>query len=458
MDVTMSEKLTTKTKIIYGIGDIGNAIVNTAVVFYLLLFYTDTVLISPALAGSALLVGKIWDAVNDPLFGWISDRTNSKRFGKRRVYMLFGAVPLMVAVALLWFAPAGISGTAAFIWIVITFILFDTLMTLTSVPYYAMTAELTPDYDERSSLTAFRMLMGVPAYIVGAAVTPIIVGFFALQQTGYRAMGIIYGVIAGAVLLVVALSLKERQETSERVSSTPPLKAFVLTLQNKAFVRLIVAYLVANLGFVLIQTLLAYFLTYQLNMADQVPLVMMTLLGSVFIFLFPWKKLAEKWNKGPAYGLGLGIGALSVALTFFLPAHNTILIFIVAFIAGLGFATNWIFPWAMVPDVIEYDQLKTGESRGGMYYGVWGFTSKLTNALAVAIAGWVLEIFRYVPNAAQSDFTLLGIRLFFGPVPAVIILIALPLLFWYPITREKHSQVRQEIELQQQALSAIGDD
>lgn len=440
-----SEKLNVKTKIIYGLGDVGNAIANTAVVYFLLIFYTDAVLIPPALAGTALLIGKIWDAINDPLFGWISDRTKTTRFGKRRVYMLFGALPLGIAIALLWFVPHNLSGTGIFLWIVLSFIIFDTFITLTSVPYYSLTAELTSDYDERSSLTAFRMLLGIPAYIIGAAVTPILVGMFAISRTGYAMTGIIYGIIASVSLLVAAMGLRERPAISEQKSETPILRAISATFHNRSFIRLITAYLIANLGFVLVQTLLAYFLTYQMKMGEQVPIVMLLLLVSVMIFLFPWKKISERWNKGPAYALGLGIGGLSIALTFLLPDHPNPYIYVIAILAGAGFSTNWIFPWAMVPDVIEYDQLETGEIRSGMYYGVWGFAFKLTNALGVAIAGWTLQLFGYIPNTTQSTATLFGIRLFMGPIPALILLIALPLLIWYPITRKKHAEIRTQL-------------
>ena len=97
-------KLSTRTKVFYGIGDLGNAVVNSAIQFFLMKFYTDGALVPPALAGNALLIGKIWDAVNDPLFGWFTDKTES-RFGKRRVFMIFGAIPLAIAIALLWFVP-----------------------------------------------------------------------------------------------------------------------------------------------------------------------------------------------------------------------------------------------------------------------------------------------------------------------------------------------------------------
>jgi len=175
-------KLRTHTKVFYGIGDLGNAVVNSAIQFFLMKFYTDGALVMPALAGNALLIGKIWDAVNDPLFGWFTDKTKS-RFGKRRVFMIFGAIPLAIAIALLWFVPVA-DRVWTFVWIAATFILFDTAWTLTNVPYYALTSELTDDYDERSSLTTYRMAMAVPAYLVGAGRGPAGGGLLAGQRRG----------------------------------------------------------------------------------------------------------------------------------------------------------------------------------------------------------------------------------------------------------------------------------
>jgi len=440
-----SDKLPIRTKLFYGIGDIGNAVFNTAVTFFLLVFYTDGALIAPALATSALLIGKIWDAVNDPLFGWISDRTTNARFGKRRVYMIFGALPLGIFAALLWFVPGGLSNALIFAWIAVTFMAFDTLMTATSVPYYALTAELTQDYDERASLTTYRMILGVLAFIVGAAATPAIVALFPTKREGFGAVGILYGTITVLALWIASAGLRERPGISQSKSEIPPMKSFFLTFKNKPFVQLIVAYLIASVSFTLVQTLMAYFVNYQMKMPDQVPLVMLTLLIAVIVFLFPWRWVSSRWNKGPAYALGLGIAGLAVASTFLLPARPTIWIYVIAAVAGMGFSAQWVCPWSMVPDVVEYDQLETGEQRGGMYYGVWGFTSKLTAALGITISGWVLQLYGYVPNVPQNDFTLLGIRLFFGPVPALVFAIALPFLFLYPITRASHAEIRQKL-------------
>ena len=185
-------------------------------------------------------------------------------------------------------------------------------------------------------------------------------------------------------------------------------------MKNRPFLRLVGAYLVLNLAFALIKTLMAYFLTYQLNMEAQLPLVMGLLLICVVIAIYPWKMISERWNKGPAYALGMGIGGLAVAATFLLPHQPTPWIYAIAVLAGFGFAANWVFPWSMVPDVVDVDRLATGEQRSGMYYGVWGLGTKASEALAIASTGWILALFHYTPNVAQTSQTLLGIRLFFA--------------------------------------------
>jgi GPH family glycoside/pentoside/hexuronide:cation symporter len=439
-----TDKLPTRTKVFYGIGDLGNAVVNSAIQFFLMKFYTDGALILPALAGNALLVGKIWDAINDPLFGWLTDKTSS-RFGKRRVFMIFGAIPLAISVALLWYVPAA-SRLWTFVWIAVTFMLFDTLWTLTNVPYYALTSELTDDYDERSSLTTYRMVMAVPAYLLGAAVTPAIVGLFALQRTGYAFIGILYGIISAAVLLISAAGFRERQTAIESKTEPNPFKSMGAALRNKPFVWLCGTYLVINLSFAFIKILMVYYIQYQLLMASQTTLVMGLMLVCVTISLPFWQWLSRKMDKGPAYGLGMAVGALAVVLTFFLPHHSTWLIYLVSVLAGFGFSAQWIFPWAMVADVADYDRLETGQQRSGMYYGVWGLATKISEALALAAVGWILTGFGYVPNIEQTPHALLGIRLFFGLIPAAIIFVALPLLFKYPITRKTHSVVRARLE------------
>jgi GPH family glycoside/pentoside/hexuronide:cation symporter len=446
-----SGKLRVRTKFFYGIGDLGYAVVNSDIQFFLMKFYTDGALVPPALAGNALLVGKIWDAVNDPLFGWFTDRTKS-RFGKRRVFMIFGAIPLAISIALLWFVPTQ-DRIWTFVWIAATFLLFDTVWTLTNVPYYALTSELTDDYDERSSLTTYRMVMAVPAYLVGAALTPAIVGLFALQRTGYAFIGIAYGILAGAALLISAAGFRERTKLTTAQPEPSPIKSLAVALKNKAFLWLCGTYFVINISFAFIKILMAYYIEYQLLMKAQTSAVMGLMLICVTISLPFWQWVSRKMDKGPAYALGMLVGGAAVILTFFLPHQSTGLIYVVSVLAGFGFSAQWIFPWAMVADVADYDRAETGQQRSGMYYGVWGLATKISEALALAAVGWILTGFGYVPNVEQTPQALLGIRLFFGLIPAGIILLSLPLLFKYPITRKSHTAIRAKLD----AMDAAAD-
>jgi GPH family glycoside/pentoside/hexuronide:cation symporter len=203
--------------------------------------------------------------------------------------------------------------------------------------------------------------------------------------------------------------------------------------------------MVFSFSFGLVKTLMVYFLEYQLKMPGQSSLVLGLMLGSVVISLYIWKKVSDYWDKGPAYALGMGIGAIAVAATFLLPHDQVNSIYILAIAAGFGFTTQWVFPWAIVADVVDYDRLKTGVQRAGMYYGVWGLTMKISEALALVTTGWILTGFGYVANVEQTALARLGIRLFFGPVPAILILAALPLLIWFPLNRKRHAEIMAKL-------------
>ncbi len=445
----MENNLTLGSKFRYGLADLGFALITSAMQFFLLFYYTDVAGIDPALAGLALMVGKLtWDAVNDPLFGYLSDRTRS-RFGRRRIYMLIGAVPLGIATWIMFSLPKGLTGVAAFLAVLLSFWLVDSFHTLTTTPYYALTPELTRDYNERASLTSIRMVYSVFGYILGAALTTILAGIFQgaglNMQQAWSATGAVFGAVAIITTLVTTFSIKERPELAGEPSKLPAIKAIFTSFKNKPFIVLMIAFILSSFSFTVLTALVPYFIQYQLDMGDQVSFVLLAMLLMIGIFLIPAKLISDKINKGPAYALGLFIASLAVMTSFFFQRGPTPLIYVVAAVAGMGFSAQWVFPWSMLPDVIEYDEKMTGERREGIYYGLWAFLSKFTGALGVAVSGWALGLFGYVPNVEQTVHALFGIRLFFAIVPAVVILVSLPFLIWYPITRQKHAELVKEL-------------
>jgi glycoside/pentoside/hexuronide:cation symporter, GPH family len=453
----MHQKLTLGTKVKYGLADLGFALITSAIQFFLLFYYTDVAGIDPALAGLALMVGKLtWDAANDPLFGYWSDRTRS-RFGRRRIYMLIGAVPLGIAAWIMFSLPKGLTGVAAFLAVLLSFWLVDTFHTMTTTPYYALTPEMTRDYNERASLTSIRMVFSVLGYILGAALTTVLAGIFQgaglnLQQA-WSATGAVFGVVAITTTLITTFSVKEHPELAGEPSRLPPIKAVFTSFKNRPFIILMLAFILSSFSFTVLTALVPYFITYQLDMGDQVSFVLLVMLLMIGIFLIPAKIVSDRINKGPSYALGLFIASLAVITSFFFPHAPTPLIYVVAAVAGIGFSAQWVFPWSMLPDVVEYDEKMTGERREGIYYGLWAFLTKFTSALGVAVSGWALGLFGYVPNVEQTAHALFGIRLFFAIVPAVVILISLPFLIWYPITRKNHTELVQELAARKAATS-----
>ena len=199
----MAEKLSRKTKIIYGAGDLGFSLTSTIVGAYFLFFLMDVVHLKPALAGIAILIGKTWDYVNDPLIGHISDRTRS-RWGRRRPFLLFGAIPFALAFMLMWYIPPFKSDVALVAYYAVAYVVFDAAATFVYMPYFALTPELTEDYDERTSLTSYRMFFSIFGSLLAFTLPLMIVGTFTPENASrVLLMAVFFGGMSALPLWLV---------------------------------------------------------------------------------------------------------------------------------------------------------------------------------------------------------------------------------------------------------------
>lgn len=443
----MTQKLSRLTKIIYGSGDIGFSLTTTIVAAYFLFFLTNVVGIRPAVAGIAILIGRSWDYINDPIIGHISDRTRS-RWGRRRPFLLFGALPFALAFTMMWFKPPWDNLIALTAYYAVAYVIFDTAATFVYMPYYALTPELTEDYDERTSLTSYRMFYSIFGSLLAFTIPLMIVGSFSPGNSGkILLMGAIFGLISALPLLLVFATIREKHEFIEQAQPTfkDSLKA---ALKNKPFVFGAVIYLITWVSFDIMQTVLLFFIKFVMGREADSDLIMATIF-IVAIFALPfWEWTSRKLNKRLAYAAGIAFWAVVQVVLINLNASSPlILILFLCGLAGIGVGAAHVLPWSIIPDAIEWDEYQTGERHEGMFYSLVTLMQKIASSIAIPLTAVFLDLTQYVPNSAtQPASALLGIRILVGPIPAVLLIIGIIFALKYPLSREEFTRVVKELE------------
>jgi GPH family glycoside/pentoside/hexuronide:cation symporter len=439
------EKLSLWTKVGFAIGDFGPAVgPGTIVPFFFLFFLTDVVKLNPSLAGVTLLVAKIWDAVNDPIFGFITDRTRT-RWGRRRPFILLGAIPFGLTFFLLWVTPPWRDQIIICIHFILLYILFDTAFTAVGVPYNALIPEMTQDYDERTSLVGYVMVVSIGGGLLGAVLPLEIVGLFPDRRFGFAVMGAIMGVAFALPLFATFAVARERKEFQER-AALPPLESIRFVVRNRALWYVMGLDILSWLAVDILSAVFIFYLKYWIGMPeDTAGLVLGLVLFSALIFLPLFVKLSQRIEKKWAFVMGMSSWAVIQLGILFVPRGAESLVWVLAFLAGIGVSTAHVMPSSMRPDVLEVDELASGSRQEGIYSGVAVFLRKLSTSLALLGIGVALDWAGYVPEGVQPESALWAIRIIMSPIPALLLTIAIVIAAFYPITREKHKAILEEV-------------
>ena len=445
------KKLSRFTKIIYGFGDIGFSMSGTIIAAYFPIFLTDVVGIAPALAAVALLIGKNWDYINDPLIGYLSDRTRT-RWGRRRPFLLFGALPYGLIFAFLWWKPPLESHTALLAFYTLMFVLYDAAGTFVYMPYFSLTPELTENYDERTELTGYRMFFSILGGLISFIVPMLIIGQMSPENApNVFRMGLIFGAAISLPLFFVFLGTRERPAFTklDRPRLWDSIKAAV---KNRPYVFSTVIYLFTWTSMAIIEANLLYYIKYVVQRENMSEVIMATIFVTAILSLPLWNWVSKKFNKRLAYIYGIAFWALVQILLITVSASTPIYYLLaLCFLAGIGVGAAHVLPWSMIPDAIEIDELKTGERHEGMFYSLVTLFAKVANSLAIPLALLVLDWSGYIPNAAsQPQSTLIGIRLVVGPIPAFLLLCGIIFAIFYPLTREEHQEAVSELKIRRQ--------
>ncbi len=455
----MTGKLPLRVKLSYGAGDIYGGGATTLISMYYLYFLTDVMGLSPAIAGTAFLVSKIWDAVSDPFMGIITDNTRTK-LGRRRPYFLAGIVLIFVSFVLMW-TPVDIQGEdARFVFILASYLFFSTVFTMVWVPYNALAPDLTSDYDQRTRLATFRMIFSNVAGILAGTMGK---DFFVdtLHPTdparGFFIMALCFGAFFALPYIATFLFCREDPEAMNLPKrEIGSLKTFFTRyfrepMQVKPFRNVVAMYLFGFLAQDAVMALAVYFLLYRLGIPS-----MMTLLVPIFLFMLIFIPvsdfLAGRIGKRSTYLVSAVLWILGFAMVPLLGAETPVLlvyVFAALFGAGAGGIQNMVF--AMFADIPDVDELFSGTRREGLFSGIFALLRKTGGALVMFFVGNGIQWAGYRPpvdgvqQAQTPVFQAALLGMFIG-IPVVFILAASAACRIYPVTRERHASLKELLE------------
>jgi GPH family glycoside/pentoside/hexuronide:cation symporter len=454
-----SEKLSFWAKAAYAIGDLGNSAgPGTIVPFWYLYFLTDVAKLDPALAGLSILLGKIWDAVNDPLVGVLSDRTRT-RWGRRRPFLLFGALPFGVTFALLWIVPPIENQLLLSLYFALMFMLFDTAFTLVGCPYQALTPELTLEHDERTSLLTFRMFVSIVAGLLAALLLGEVIfpSFAGNEEAAFRAMGIVCGAIFVVPVLITFFGTREREEFQQEQAPNP-LEGLRFVMRNKEWRYTLAMNLLSWMPVDIASAVFPFFLVYWVGMTEgDANMVLGIILASAALFLPLVLWLSRRLEKKTAFIVATASWAAIMLVILLVPEGAITPTYVIAALTGFGVSSAHLLPNAMSTDVLEVDELASGKRQEGIYAGFSVFARKLSTALVLALVGPVLSWSGYVEGAdVQAPGVLTAIRVLIALVPAILLVLACIVAWNYPLTRQRHAEISHELARRRSAKRGVG--
>lgn len=443
-------------KLGYGMGDIYGGGASTLISFYYLVFLTDVVRIRPALAGTVILISKVYDALTDPFEGVIADRTRT-RLGRRRPYLLAG-IPLVFLSFFALFYPAGFAREGArFAFVIATYLFYSTIVSIVMLNYNALQSELTLDYHERTTLSSARIFFSTVGSIAAALAPLEIVKAFDSVRNGYIAMGLAFGAVFALPFIATVAATRERTEFQRPPQAFDWRKTYLLPFKTRTFLYALLMYLFAFVAMDAVSSIVVYYVKYHLGRGSEVNYVNGALLIAQVASLpfFAW--LSRRTSKRNGYIVGAGIWMGAMLLSGLITPNSPVwAVYVFAAVVGIGTGGIVVMIYAIFPDIPDVDELATGERREGTYAALITFVRKFSSAVAIFLVSNALSLAGYVPpieeivdgrsqltEQAQSPAFIAVLRGVFAGAPIVLLALALLFAFRYPLTPQRHARLNQ---------------
>jgi sugar (glycoside-pentoside-hexuronide) transporter len=447
--------LSVREKAGYALGDTAANLIFQTMVMFQLVFYTDTFGITAAAAGTLLVVVRVWDAIFDPIMGVLADRTNT-RWGKFRPWVLWTAIPFGI-MGFLTFVTPNFDPSGKLVYAYVTYIVLMMVYSANNLPYSALSGVMTGDLGERTSLSSYRFVFAMIAALIVQGLALPMVHYFGGNDSarGYQMTMGIFSALAVIFFFVTFAS------TRERIQPAPDQKAsirqhFTDLLTNGPWKAMFALTLVLFLTLAMRGSAVLYYFRYYVG--DESLFSLFNVLGTcaTIIGIFFSKGLAMKYGKRNLFIGGLAFTVLFTAFFAVLSPRATVLIFAMEILRQFAYGFTIPLLWAMMADVADYSEWKNRRRATGIVFSAIVFALKAGLGFGGAITGYVLSLYGYVPNAAQTPETLDGIRLTMSIFPAVTFGICIVCLFFYGITKEKEIQITTDLAERRKGYGLAG--
>jgi GPH family glycoside/pentoside/hexuronide:cation symporter len=440
----LDARLPLRRVLAYGAASIGTAAMAFINALYLLKYCTDVLLIAPGVMGTLFGLSRIWDAVSDPIVGRLSDRTRSA-WGRRRVWIL-GSVPATaLAYVMLWSPPPALEGTWLAAWIGVGLVAFSTAQTMFYVPYYALGVELSTDHHERTRIFGIGKLMSGPGLLLGLAVFTLLVRADSPREL---ALPLSLGLAGVGVLLTVAgiAPLRERPDHQGR-GGEGITNAFADVFRNPHARILLAMYAIESFGAATSGLLALYVMQYVVQLPEgyTVAILLLHLVPS-FLLAPLWIPLSRRFGKRRLWAVSTAVAMVSWFCHSFLAEGMLGFWAVLAFIGGTTSGLGQVLGLSVKADVIDYDELVTGERKEGAYLAVWTFVQKSMGGLLAIVLGFALQWVGYEPNVPQSAATQQVILALYGFLPAACFAVGLVLLLRFRLNEAEYAEIRRQLD------------
>jgi GPH family glycoside/pentoside/hexuronide:cation symporter len=444
---SISERLPVSVKLAFGTPAFAGAAMAIPIGVLMPHFYSDVIRVPLGYIAIAIALARSFDALTDPVMGWLSDRTKT-RWGRRKPYIALGAPFTALAFYLLFVPPGSLTQTQATFWFGISFGLYFLFHTIMDIPKVALGAELTDDYNERSSLFGYRSFF-IAAGTISAAIFPTILANLGMtdERAAFSLMAAIYAVLLVVLYGWLVISVPERPEFVRR-ESNPLVPGVRRALRNRPFRILLMGAIVLAIPGAIPALLMPYYVEYVLqpeNPQAMIGIFLVIYLGSGMFFVPLWMVVAKRLGKLRTLIVAAAIGITASAFYFFAGAGDFLFAGCIYFITGtVSMAPIFLIP-AMAADVIDYDELHTGKRREGQFSSFWVVIPKFVKIPGSAIPLAILAAVGYVPKVEQSGEVLFWIRFMYSIFPVFFYVTGMTIISRYPLSEAIHVKIRDAI-------------